>query len=315
MHSDASPALLIFKATATGVIIVLNIFANSLTLVVLRQIREVNPVTRVFMTSMTLSDLGSGFGYILPIFAATTVNAWPFGDVLCVVLGFFNIVFSFTSLISLLSVNFERFLAVTKPFQYQTLITVPKARMISIAVWLCAFVMAALNCFMPGRSIYYSPSMHACTTGPEDPSMVDIKGTVFILLFVIVPFVLTLAMFLRLFLLARFHASKIAAQERAVGKKCDRKAFTTFFIMTICLAAGWTPIVTLFVYENMTRKEISWWLMCVAQLMAFSNTITNVLVYYLRNTAFREAAKRVLVSRIPCVVVFETPVIPLSSST
>ena len=49
-------------------------------------------------------------------------------------------------------------------------------------------------------------------------------GTLLVILFVIIPLGLTLAMFLRLYVLARSHATKIAAQERAVGKKSDKKA-------------------------------------------------------------------------------------------
>ncbi len=318
-HSNATPAaLLIFKATATGVILIISIFANSLTLIVLRQIPDLNPVTRIFMTTMTLSDLGCGFGYILPILAATIVNKWPFGDVFCVILGFVNIVFSFTSFISLLSVNFERFLAVTRPLQYPNLMNVKRARVISFGVWCCAFSIAGLNCFQPGRTIYYSSVMHACTTGPEDPTVRDVKGTVFILLFAIVPFGLICGFFLRLFLLARFHATRIAAQGIAVGKKSDRKAFTTFSIMTICFTVGLSPLIAVFVYENMTRKEPSLWLVCFAQLLAFSNSISNVVVYYLRNRAFKQTAWR-LISRILCFKgtrdTFETSLIPLSSSS
>ena len=120
----------------------------------------------------------------------------------------------------------------------------------------------------------------------------------------------------RLFVLARFHAAKIAVQMRAVARKSDKKAFTTFFIMTVCLEVGWTPLTTVFVHENMTRKEMSSWFACFAKMTAFFNTVTNVLVYYLRNTAFRQTAKRVTVSLIPCTnVAFDTPVIPLDSST
>ena len=158
--------------------------------------------------------------------------------------------------------------------------------------------------------------MHACTTGPTDPAEKDIKGTIFVLLFAIVPFGLTLALFTRLFLLARWHASKISAQEQATGKKSDRKAFATFFIMTMCLVVGWSPLIGVFVYENMTRKAPSSWLVCVAQLMAFSNTVVNVVVYYLRNAAFKQTAKRVLLSRCSSVHGrLEMPVISLTSST
>ena len=317
LHSStSSPALRIFKATGTGVLMVLSIFTNSLTLAILPKVREHNSVTRVFMTSMTISDLAIGCFYMPPILVATITDTWPFGDTICGVLGYLNIVLSFVSNTSLLALNFDRYLAVTRPYQYPTLMTQSRARIISFCIWLCALTMSALNCFMPGRSVYYSKTMHTCTTGPNDPSAADIRGTVFMIVFIIVPFGMTLTMFIRLFVLARFHAAEIAMQMRAVAKKSDKKAFTTFFIMTVCLAVWWTPLTAVFVHENITRKEMSSWFVCFAQMTASFNTITNVLVYYLRNTGFRQTAKRVTVSLIPCMnAVFDTPVIQLDSST
>ena len=135
LHSSASsPALRIFKAAATGVIMVLSIFTNSRTLIILPKVREHNPVTRVFMTSMTISDLAVGCCYIPPILAATTTDTWPFGDTICGVLGYFNIVLSFASNTSLLALNFEGYLAVTRPYQYPTLMTQSRARIISLCI-------------------------------------------------------------------------------------------------------------------------------------------------------------------------------------
>ena len=317
LHSNVpSYALLIFKATATGAIFVLNIFANSLSLIVFPKIRSLNPVTRVFMTSMTLSDIGIGFSYILPVLAATVQDKWPFGYTGCAVQAFTNNAFGIASFASLISVNFERFIAVTRPFRYPNLINVSRALLVTSGIWFFSLTLSALNSFiMPGRSVNYIQNMHTCATGPIDPTDVDKTGTLLVVLFVIIPLGLTLAMFLRLYLFARFHVIRIAAQDRAMGKKSDRRAFTTFFIMTVCLVVGWSPHTTLFVYENLTRENISPWLGCFAQLLAFSNTIINVIIYYLRNTTFRQTAKRMLVSRIPCTnVTFQTPVVPLDST-
>ena len=317
LHVEASPALLIFKATAICAITVLNISANTSTLVVLRKFQGISPVTKVFMTSMTISDLGAAF-VLAPIVAATVVNRWPFGKAFCSILGFFFALFAYTSILSLFSVTSERYLAVTRPFQYPTLMTIPRARIISLCVWLCGLTGAASSGFMPGRVIYYSQSWHACVTGPKDPSVADTQKVVSVILLATVPFGLNLLMFLRLFLLAKFHAAKIAAQERPiighVGRKSDKKVFTTFFITTIFLTMGWTPLMALVIYESITQTEVSLWLVCLAELAAFSNTVTNVMVYYLRNRAFRQAAKAIIAARMPCCnMKIETPVIPLVS--
>lgn len=315
-----SKSLLIFKATTLGLILCLNLFANSLVLVVLPRIRELSPVTRVFMTSMTVSDLGAGLGYIFPVFASTIVNQWPFGDTMCSILAHTNYVFCLTSSLSLLSVNVERYIAVTRPLRYPMLMNVTRARVISVALWVCSLMLPALSCFVPWRKIYYADNMHACTTGPADPALQDKQGTMFITLFIVGPLGITLALFIRLFRLARWHASRIAALGQAFGRannKSDKKVFVTFFIMTICLTIAWCPIAIAFIYENVTRTSISGWLMCLAQLMVFSNTVVNVLVYYLRNREFKDTVRKLLKCSCECNMndrIQETPVISMSTS-
>ena len=317
LHSSAPSALLIFKATVIGVIIVFNIFANSLTLVILSKVREMNPVTKVFMTSMTLSDLGWAFIF-MTILTSTAVDRWPFGAALCSFVGFLTVLFPIATTLSLFSVTCERFLAVTQPFKYNTLMTVPRALVISLGVWLIGITAAVLNGFMPGRAIYFSQIWHVCTPGTEDPSDVDILSTVSVLLFGTVPGGLILAMFTKLFLVAKYHNAKIAAQERVVGqvgRKSDRKALTTFFIMTIWLTTWGFPLNIVFVYDYITKKEVSPWLASLVQLAGFSNTFINVVIYYLRNTVFRQTAET-LISRIPCLkMTIETPVISLDTVT
>ena len=315
LYSDSSRALLIFKATAIGVIIVLNILANSLTLIILWKCHKINSVTRVFMTSMTMSDLGLGL-VLVPALVATIFDRWPFGEVLCSITGCLTGLFCYTSPMSLFSLTCERFLAVTRPFQHRALMTASRAYVISLGVWMFCLVGAALNGFLPGRSIYFSPGLHMCYMFIEDPSAADIEGAIFTLTFIAVPFGLILLMFIRLLLLARFHAAKIAAQERTAGKKSDRRALTTFVIMTGCLSIGWAPLITVALYINVngSNGSVLMWLLCVAELAAFSNAVINVLVYYVRNTAFRHTAKTLLVCRIPCIkIISETSSIPLDT--
>ena len=77
--------------------------------------------------------------------------------------------------------------------------------------------------------------------------------------------------------------------------------------MTVCLFVQFVPLFA--VYYGATRNGAYLWLVCCAQLLGYFSTISNVIIYYMRNTAFKQAAKRVIVSIIPC---YGTPVIPLN---
>ena len=305
MNSGAPSSLLIFKGIMLSVLTFLSISANSLTLVILHKCLEINPVTKVFLTSMTVADLTLAF-LLLPSIPAVAVDRWPFGTTFCSITGFLNSGLVTRSILSLLGVTFERFLAVTRPYQYPTLMTVKRARIIVLGIWLLEITAAASICFVEG-SFVYGPNRHMCLIRNSPRSYMIAIFSIAALQYV--PLVMILIMFTHLFLLARFHAAKIAAQERVLGKKSDRKAFTTFFIMTICLFVQWIPLFTVSVYTEPPQEDVHLWHLCFAQLLAYFSTILNVAIYYFRNTAFKQAAKRVIHSYMPCL---GTPVIPLN---
>ena len=305
-HHIAPLGLLIFKGVCMTVITLTNIFANIMCLTVLRRVRELNPVTKAFMFNFTASDLATGIFICIPIIGSIIVDSWPYGQFLCSTLGIFNIVFTFTSFMSLLNVNLERFLAVTRPFEYPHLVTVGRAYASIVMLWILSISMGTLNAILPGRFADYSAGLHTCTVGPEDNDKIDIIGSVLICLFVIVPFSVTLFLFLRLFLLARFHAKQIAAVARTTtgtDSKIQRKSFITFFIMTMCLTVCYIPLVVTFSYENLTRKELPITFVYIAELLTFSNSVSNVLIYYARSANFRNTAKHVLQGVCPMIKV------------
>ncbi|XP_072037601.1 trace amine-associated receptor 9-like [Amphiura filiformis] len=296
--------LLICKAVAVSFTAILGIVINITCLIVLRRMREMNPVTRVFMTSMTVADLGTVVFIASPVIPSTILDRWPFGDAFCTLCSMFNVNFFFASFMCLLNVNLERFLAVSYPFAYPLLVTVNRARMTAVALWFCSIAFSVFCSYMPGREIYFSKTMHTCLTGPLNHDETDIFGTAAFLLFVIIPFVTTLCLFLRLYLVARYHARQIAAQQTGHNTesrkaKAERKTFMTFFIMTMVLSIGYTPLVASTVYENITRISFPAYLVYLAEIMGFANCFMNAIIYYFRNSKFRREARKVLGVLIP----------------
>ena len=73
MYPGAPSSLLIFKGIMLSVLIFLSITTNSLTLLILHKCHEINPVTKVFWTSMTVADLSASF-LCLPTIPAVAVD-------------------------------------------------------------------------------------------------------------------------------------------------------------------------------------------------------------------------------------------------
>ncbi len=302
---DVPLAVHLVQGVLMGILTLSIIVTNIICLIALRSMQEMNPVTRVFMTSMTLSDLGIGLLCCLPTTGAIFVRDWPYGDEFCTISSILNINCFFTSFMCLFSVTCERYFAVTHPFTYPVVVTVTKARVSVVILWTVSTTISLLCAILPGRTVYFYKPMHTCFTGPADEDKTDLLGSIAFILFVIVPFTTTLNMFFRLFLLARKHARRIAAQETIVQQtetrktKSERKTFITFSIMTIVLSVGYTPLVVNIVYENLTRESLPTVFTNIAAVMAFSNSFSNGVIYYFRNSAFRRAAKKLIRNIIP----------------
>ncbi|XP_072051621.1 histamine H2 receptor-like [Amphiura filiformis] len=287
-HYETPLVLLLFKST----IAVTSLLANSLCLVVLRRVRELNPVTKAFMVNMTISDLCIDIFICGPAIGAIIQGSWPYGEIICNVQSICNIVFITASMTSLLILNLERYIAVTRSFDHPHLVTLPRAYATIFLVWIVSCSMGTLAAVLPGRFASYLPEFHTCVFGPKDTNKMDIIGIVEMCLFVIL-ITITLILFVQLFLIARLHAKRIADLARAtrMDDKTQRKSFITFFLMTICLAVCYTPLGISICYENI-RKELPVVFVYIADLLYVSNGVLNVMIYYARNAIFRQTTMR-----------------------
>ena len=152
-YPGATTSLVIFKGIMISILTFLSIAVNSLTLLILHKCHEINPVTKVFLTSMTVAaDVFTAF-VDLPTIPAVIVDRWPFGTTFCSLTGLFNSGFASRSIVSLLAVTLERYLAVTRPYQYPTLMNVKGACIIVLGIWLLDTTAVVLQVFY-GRKIF-----------------------------------------------------------------------------------------------------------------------------------------------------------------
>ncbi len=293
--SDVSHFLLVSKSVCHGIILVSNLICNTISLLVIHRVPDLCKVTKLFITSMNLSSLGGGIVNVSTVFGASIVNYWPFGVWMCHFCSFSCVTFIAANLASLSIVNLERFIAVVYALRYNSLVTATRAKIVILLVWTLSILFAAADCFFPGRTSYYSPTLHTCIAGPKNKEIPDIFGTVLVLCFSILPFSLTCVCLFRLYLLARFHANRIATlsvgQQRGYNKS-ELKLFTTFFIMILLHCLGFIPLIIVFFYENITRMELPPSFVYCAEVLALSTTVSSVVVYKARNDVFRKEVAR-----------------------
>ena len=366
---DPTQGAIIAKGLFLTIFVTLSFVSNILCLVVLHRVRDrsLQKVTKIFMISFTLCDIfGLLFAYI-PMTVSTFMQSWPFGDFVCILNGLSSTIFAYTSGIQLLALNLERYLAINYPLKWYNIYVTPRrARIIVVLLWLSALLFALIAYFLPGRYTAYSVYLGVCNSNPcgDEP---DISGTILSSVFFVAPVILTLILWLKLYLLAKSHAKAIVSQARAVNHgtlertrknsqdslksaasmasvdspcrspvckdspvqiqidrktskislglrsfggtlerrkaskastceqqalKSNRRAFFTFFLMSIFMAVFSLPFIIVIVYDNTQRQMMPYGFIAVAEVLIVSFGFLNVLLYYARNKAFRKAAKK-----------------------
>ena len=215
---------------------------------------------------------------------------------MCVLSGYLSIVNMVLYYCHLPMVNLDRYLAVSRPYRYPSLVTVPRARTAVVCLW-CIAPLLAFG-LSPSIDFYYQDVLHVCI------SDMQLKNVIGLLLVTLAPIAVAILLFLRLFLVARGHAAAIDAQVRVVGgninrsNELERKTFMTFMIMTLCVTVCMVPQIVVYITEILKPGgPTRYWLICLVQILSFLNTIINVIVYYWRTTCFRNTVYDLFIAR------------------
>ncbi|VVC36378.1 GPCR, rhodopsin-like, 7TM,G protein-coupled receptor, rhodopsin-like [Cinara cedri] len=96
--------------------------------------------TNTFIVSLAVSDLMVGVA-VLPFSATWEVfKVWLFGDLLCSVWLAVDVWMCTASILNLCAISLDRYLAVTRPVQYPSLMTSFRAKVLVVIVWVLSFV-------------------------------------------------------------------------------------------------------------------------------------------------------------------------------
>ena len=155
----------VVEGIAFTIITLLILTGNCLCLLVLRTAKDMNEVTRILLISLTAADLLMGTLVSAPILGTVITNGWPYGYVFCAISASGNQICATTSLFSLLLINFERYICISRPLRYPLFVTVHRARIAVLCVWGLGLFLGLSNCFLrEGLLIIMSTSIPVSST-------------------------------------------------------------------------------------------------------------------------------------------------------
>ncbi|XP_077000258.1 putative G-protein coupled receptor 21 [Tamandua tetradactyla] len=249
--------------------------------------------TSYFIQTMAYADLLVGVSCLVPSLSLLQYPLPIEESLTCQILGFVVSVLKSVSMASLACISIDRYIAITKPLTYNTLITPWRLRLCILLIWLYSTLVFLPSFFFRGKPGYYGDVFQWCAESwHTNPYF-----TLFIVMMLYAPAALIVCYtYFNIFRICQQHTKEISErQARFSSQNGEAKEVQTFsdkrysmvlFRITSVFYILWLPYIIYFVLEsssghnNRFASFLTTWL-------AISNSFCNCVIYNLSNSVFQ----------------------------
>lgn len=122
-----------------SIIIILSVGGNGIVCYIVFRARRMRTVMNFFIVSLALSDILMAIFCIPFTFLANLVfNYWPFGEVLCPIVTYLQVVTVFLSSFTLVAISLDRYIAIIYPLRRK--MTKKQAFIVIASIWVVSFL-------------------------------------------------------------------------------------------------------------------------------------------------------------------------------
>ena len=281
-------------------IIVANGFAFA---VVKRQGMNIKPVTRILFRSLLLTNLYVGISIVVTqivvigwghVMSDTTTNR------ICHVsigIGFSG---AAGCVISLMTINIERYISIEFPLRSIRLLTPRRAYVMLAIKWLVMFSVVVIYSQELIRIPYYNREWKMCLPlyNNVQRSIMMVCAYLYMMLFVCLPSLVSISIYARILVIvhrtiseeAKIKARFSSSSERRSKNKGPNKAAYTFLLVTATFVFAWTPTCSIYIYRLYVDEVHLYPQLEIASFFTLvSNHLCTTAVYVARDMSFREA--------------------------
>ncbi|KAM6906722.1 adenosine A2c receptor [Lycodopsis pacificus] len=279
------------------VIALLSTIGNLLVCAAVGLDRKLRTVTNYFLVSLAVADVAVGT-IAIPCAILTGVGLPRHNLYLCLLMLSVLIMFTQSSIFSLLAVAAERYVAIFMPFHYKAVMTPRNAALVILTTWLLAFLIGLV------------PLMGWHKTPPDSGycffvSVVDMTYMVYFNFFacVLAPLVIMFLIYAKIFVTVKRQVKRIAAEHggrgegqtrAAAGMRREMKTATSLFLVLFLFTVCWIPLHTINCFLLLCpRCPVPLELLLAAIILSHANSAVNPFLYAYTMTAFRDAFKAI----------------------
>ncbi|XP_038077149.1 octopamine receptor beta-2R-like [Patiria miniata] len=298
-HGEPNPQLDAYEVSfgvLSALTVVLILTLNPICLVALYRANGIQESTKVFMASLTVSDICIGLFWVLPELTRHFNGEWVLGSFLCTVWGVSLTSFSALSMFSLVLLTVDRFFAIVYSLRYPTLMTLKKAKIIVATTWsmTLTFNIIVYGIFLPNAISPRKCYVNWTTFKIFAPIVVSEIAISLVTIFILYMYILNVA---------RQQARRIAAQnqisvelgDQNAPQRVGTKSATTVFIITMTVFICWIPSV-IFTVDFSISGALPVDFSDITNLIFATNSWLNVVIYYLRNRELRQTLHELIAS-------------------
>ncbi|XP_064621728.1 probable G-protein coupled receptor 21 [Lineus longissimus] len=274
------------------VIMILVVLGNIFNITVLMRTKTLRNNPGFFMLNLAITDLALGVEGLSGTFYHAALGIWPINHTSASMHGLFGQMFLGVSATTLAAVSIDRYIAISRPLIYHTVMTIKTCIIMMIVVWLSNLLVVLIPIFGYGR-YEFNPNTYLCHT--------DFRSFR-ILLFVdfgiqIMPATAVITFcYWRIFLISkRAHEDiaklNIGATYKQKPKKNAMKAVRTIGITVVAYYISWMPFSILQLINAFTVVNFPKVMDFSISFLGISNSFMNCIIYCITHRDFYRGAK------------------------
>jgi hypothetical protein len=146
--NQMSTTVRVMIAIVCFIVITLSLIGNSLVVTVIIKFKRLKNTTNYILLSLAIADLTVSLLVMLPAMVQDVIQKWIFNNLFCKFYNAFDITCCTASILHLLLVAIDRYIAIFKPLKYKQLVRKAHVFAIVIAVWTLSLCLSFIPIFL-----------------------------------------------------------------------------------------------------------------------------------------------------------------------
>lgn len=280
--------------SAEAIVGLITTIGNCLVLAVIIRTPQLHTVTNVFVGNLAIADIA--VGVLVAPCAALSFLGLPHNFYACIFINCLILMFTNVSILMLMSVAIERFIAIKEPFVYQRILTVKRAICVNFCVWF-------LGCVLGLVPMYGWHRGYQTVTYCRFTEMISYEYMVYFQFFglVLLPLFIMLCIYIYILLIVRKHTRQTNAlhnqfrqsKDAKDGFNKDVKAAKVFALVILLFGIFWIPVNLFNCVSLFCGLACPFPLegLLVAIVMSHANSSINPFLYATSNSRIKKGLK------------------------